>query len=85
MFSNKLAFTVLGAACITAAGAGSYLALRQNATSPARCSRHTCPQVRPPRPPRFALFRKPKPSSRRRQSRQAGGRQARRGAAGAQA
>jgi hypothetical protein len=33
MFSNKLAFTVLVAACITAAGAGSYLALRQNATS----------------------------------------------------
>jgi hypothetical protein len=36
MLSNKLAFTVLGAACITAAGAGSYVALRQNATSPAR-------------------------------------------------
>jgi hypothetical protein len=36
MFSNKLAFTVLGAACITAAGAGSYLALRQNATSSAK-------------------------------------------------
>jgi hypothetical protein len=35
MFSNKLAFTVLGAACITAAGAGSYVALRQNATSSA--------------------------------------------------
>ena len=36
MFSNKLAFTVLGAACIAAAGAGSYVALRQNATSPAK-------------------------------------------------
>jgi hypothetical protein len=35
MFSNKLAFTVLGAACIIAAGAGSYLALRQNTTSSA--------------------------------------------------
>lgn len=35
MFSNKLAFTVLGAACIIAAGTGSYLALRQNMTSPA--------------------------------------------------
>jgi urease beta subunit len=36
MFSNKLAFTVLGAACIAAAGAGSYIALRQNATSSAK-------------------------------------------------
>ena len=36
MFSNKLAFTVLGAACITAAGAGSYVALRQNATPSTR-------------------------------------------------
>ena len=35
MFSNKLAFTVLGAACIIAAGAGGYLALRQNTTPPA--------------------------------------------------
>jgi hypothetical protein len=35
MFSNKLAFTGLGAACIIAAGTGSYLALRQNTTSPA--------------------------------------------------
>ena len=35
MFSSKLAFTVLGAACIIAAGTGSYLALRQNTTSPA--------------------------------------------------
>jgi type IV secretory pathway VirB10-like protein len=35
MFSNKLAFTVLGAACIIAAGAGSFLALRRNAASPA--------------------------------------------------
>jgi hypothetical protein len=36
MFSNKLAFTVLGVACVTAAAAGGYLALRQNATSPAK-------------------------------------------------
>jgi hypothetical protein len=36
MFSNKLAFTMLGAACIAAAGAGSYVALRQNATSSAK-------------------------------------------------
>ena len=35
MFSNKFAFAVLGAACIVAAGAGSYLALRQNTTAPA--------------------------------------------------
>jgi type IV secretory pathway VirB10-like protein len=35
MFSNKLAFMVLGAACFIAAGAGSFLALRQNTTSPA--------------------------------------------------
>jgi len=33
MFSNKLAFTALGAACIVAASAGGYLALRQNTTS----------------------------------------------------
>ena len=33
MSSNKLAFTVLGGACIIAAGAGGYLAQRQNATS----------------------------------------------------
>jgi type IV secretory pathway VirB10-like protein len=32
MFSNKLAFTLVGAACITAAGGGGFLALRQNAT-----------------------------------------------------
>jgi len=36
MFSNKLAFTALGTACIAAAGAGSYVALRQNATSSAK-------------------------------------------------
>jgi hypothetical protein len=36
MFSNKLAFTVLGVACVTAAASGGYLALRQNATSPAK-------------------------------------------------
>ena len=35
MFSNRLAFTVLGAASIIAAGTGGYLALRQNTTSPA--------------------------------------------------
>jgi len=35
MFSNKLAFALVAAACITAAGAGSFLALRQNTTSPA--------------------------------------------------
>jgi len=34
MFSNRLAFTVLGAACVVAAATGGYLALRQNATSP---------------------------------------------------
>jgi hypothetical protein len=36
MFSNKLAFTVLGVACMTAAAGGGFLALRQNATSPAK-------------------------------------------------
>ena len=35
MFSNKLAFTLVAAACITAAGGGGFLALRQNATPPA--------------------------------------------------
>jgi hypothetical protein len=35
MFSNKLAFTALGAACIMAASTGGYLALRQNAKSTA--------------------------------------------------
>jgi len=35
MFSNKFAFTLLGAACVVAAGAGSFVALRQNTTSPA--------------------------------------------------
>jgi hypothetical protein len=33
MVLNKLAFTALGAACIIAASAGGYVALRQNATS----------------------------------------------------
>ena len=33
MSSNKLAFTMLGGACIIAAGAGGYLAQRQNVTS----------------------------------------------------
>jgi hypothetical protein len=33
MFSNKLAFTALGAACILAASAGGYFALRQNEKS----------------------------------------------------
>jgi hypothetical protein len=33
MVSNKFAFTALGAACIVAAGAGGYFALRQNAPS----------------------------------------------------
>ena len=32
MFSNKFAFIAVGAACIAAAGAGGYLASRQNAT-----------------------------------------------------
>jgi hypothetical protein len=36
MFSNKFAFTALGAACIVAASAGGYFALRQNATSTAQ-------------------------------------------------
>jgi hypothetical protein len=35
MVLNKLAFTALGAACIIAASAGGYVALRQNATSTA--------------------------------------------------
>ncbi len=35
MGGNKLAFAVIGAACIIAAGAGSYVALRQNAALPA--------------------------------------------------
>src|SRR5579871_4118983 len=35
MGGNKLAFAVIGAACIIAAGAGSYVALRQNAAAPA--------------------------------------------------
>jgi hypothetical protein len=39
MLSNKLAFTALGAACVFAAGAGGYLALRQNAIpAPLRAS-----------------------------------------------
>jgi len=41
MVSNKLAFTALGAACIIAASAGGYLALRQNATSTATTERAT--------------------------------------------
>ena len=35
MFSNRLAFTALGAACVVAASAGGYLALRENASSTA--------------------------------------------------
>jgi hypothetical protein len=41
MLSNKLAFTVLGAACLIAAGAGGYLALRQNAASPVQLAART--------------------------------------------
>lgn len=44
MFSNKLAFTVLGAGCIIAAGAGSYLATRQNATPPVATVQASTPQ-----------------------------------------
>ena len=33
MFSNKLAFTALGAVCVMAASAGGYFALRQNAAT----------------------------------------------------
>ncbi len=36
MVSNKLAFIAVGAACIVAAGAGAFFALRQNATSVAQ-------------------------------------------------
>jgi hypothetical protein len=41
MVSNKLAFTALGAACIIAASAGGYVALRQNATSTATTAQAT--------------------------------------------
>lgn len=34
MFSNRLAFAVLGVACVTAAAGGAYLATRQNAAVP---------------------------------------------------
>jgi hypothetical protein len=40
MLSNKLAFTALGAACIVAASAGGYLALRENASSTAANVEH---------------------------------------------
>jgi type IV secretory pathway VirB10-like protein len=46
MASNNVAFTAIGIACIAAAGAGSYFALRQNATpaaSPANAVVATAP------------------------------------------
>ena len=45
MGSNKVAFTVLGAVCIMAAGAGGYFALRQNAHSTTAAT--TAPAVTP--------------------------------------
>ena len=36
MSVNKVAFTAVGLACVAAAGAGGYLALRQNAPEPAQ-------------------------------------------------
>jgi len=44
MFSNKLAFTLVGAGCILAAGAGSYMATRQNATPPVTMVQASTPQ-----------------------------------------
>ena len=49
MFSNRFAFVVLGVACIAAAGAGGYLASRQNAT-PAAPAAVTVPAATAPTP-----------------------------------
>src|SRR5438093_798716 len=43
MFSNRLAFAALGAACIVAAAAGGYLASRQNVTPTASLAASTPP------------------------------------------
>jgi hypothetical protein len=45
MFSNKLAFTMVGVACIIAAGAGGYLATRQNAAPPVAAVQASAPQT----------------------------------------
>ena len=49
MFSNRLAFAALGAACIAAAAGGGYVASRQDAV-PAPASAMTVPQVAPSAP-----------------------------------
>jgi hypothetical protein len=51
MLSNKLAFTALGAACIVAASAGGYLAIRQNATSAATSPAESVNSAQSTQPP----------------------------------
>jgi hypothetical protein len=47
MASNKVAFTAVGLACIVAAGAGGYLALRQTAPAPAAVTTAAAPAATP--------------------------------------
>ncbi|OFW30068.1 MAG: hypothetical protein A3H97_02240 [Acidobacteria bacterium RIFCSPLOWO2_02_FULL_65_29] len=48
MFSNRLAFAVLAAACVTAAASGAYLATRQNRQSPAAVATLSPVEAPPP-------------------------------------
>src|SRR5262245_39143 len=54
MLSNKLAFAALALACIGAAGAGGYLASRQNAV-PAPASAQTVAPAQPAAAPNTAV------------------------------
>ena len=47
MASSRVAFVVVGLACVAAAGTGGYLALRQNAPEPAMVATATQPAIRP--------------------------------------
>lgn len=51
MFSNRLAFAVLGLACVTAAGAGSYLATRQTVTTATVAASPAAATINTPVPP----------------------------------
>jgi hypothetical protein len=51
MFSNRLLIVALAAACIVAAGAGGYIASRQNATTPVSVSAAPAPVTSTPAAP----------------------------------
>jgi len=51
MFSNRLVIVALAAACVVAAGAGGYIASRQNATTPVSVAAAPAPAIPAPAAP----------------------------------